>query len=111
MLSFCFLRTAGLHTFYTKKSNFLDQNHALFVIDLKNHITFAAALPHGLYESLSVKNAQAQQVGNYLYIVGGYGWSEDRNMNITYDVVSADHVTNFLSLFTDAMCYIAVERN
>lgn len=95
---FLLLRTAGLHTFYDKVSNFhkIDQNHVLFVVDLERHVTYGAALPDSLYESLSVMNTQAQQVGKYLYVVGGYGWSNGLNRNTTYDKVSADHVTNLL---------------
>ena len=64
------------------------------MIDLIEHVTYAAALPKDsdLYQSLSVMNAQAQQVRNFLYIVGGYGWSNNLNRNTTYDTVSIQRV-------------------
>lgn len=58
------------------------------MIDLAEHVTYAAALPNDLHQSLSVMNAQAQQLNNYLYVVGGYGWSNDLKRNTTYDIVS-----------------------
>lgn len=90
-----FFRTAGLHGFGQHDANFsqADQNYAIFVINLVTDITTAAMLPTTLRESVGVMNAQAQQVmnsgKNYLYLVGGYGWSSVINppRNITFPTV------------------------
>ncbi|KAL5499509.1 hypothetical protein EMCRGX_G010943 [Ephydatia muelleri] len=90
-------RTAGLHGFSDKVPNFsqADQNYALYVINLATDITTAAMLPANLQESVGVMNAQAQQVTNskgknYLFVVGGYGWSSTSTppRNITHPTLT-----------------------
>ena len=72
-------RLAGLHPFGGK--GFTDQleRHVLFVVDMTNFITIAAALPEEHYNTVGLMNAQSYQVmrngKNYLFVVGGYGYS------------------------------------
>lgn len=81
-------RTDGLH----KRRPFeafldADNNKQLVVLDLENKKTYTSnlsALPTAMFEQLQSTNQEFQQVGDYLYVVGGYGFSNTANDHVTY---------------------------
>jgi hypothetical protein len=81
-------RTDGLHKrrpFEAFLEN--DNNKQLIVIDLENKKTYASdlnQLPTALYEQLQSTNQEFEQLGDYLYITGGYGYSATAGDHITY---------------------------
>ncbi len=81
-------RTDGLHKRRPFES-FLenDNNKKIVVIDLENKTTYSANLSQlsiSLYEQLQSTNQGFEQVGDYLYITGGYGYSTTASDHITY---------------------------
>ena len=94
-------RLAGLHPFGgTGFTNQLE-SHVLFVLDTTSakYITIAAALPEEYYNTVGLMNAQSYQLmhggKNYLFVVGGYGYSANAKTMITLNTVSCcalDHL-------------------
>ena len=98
--TFCLLfRLAGLHPFSGIGFTNQLESHVLFVLDTTNYITIAAALPEQYYNTVGLMNAQSYQLKhngkNYLFIVGGYGYSPKAKTMITLNTVSCcalDHL-------------------
>lgn len=98
--TFCLLfRLAGLHPFGGIGFTNQLESHVLFVLDTTNYITIAAALPEQYYNTVGLMNAQSYQLKhngkNYLFIVGGYGYSPKAKTMITLNTVSCcalDHL-------------------
>ncbi|MGB0430271.1 MAG: T9SS type A sorting domain-containing protein, partial [Bacteroidia bacterium] len=64
-----------------------DNNKQLIVLDLENKNTYSAdlnQLPTAIFEQLQSTNQGFEQVGDYLYITGGYGYSATEGDHITY---------------------------
>ena len=90
-----YYRTAGLHSFCGAGFLPKHENHALYVVKMSSSgpwQTAGAALPSAYYERLAVENAQSCQVQvkgadgsmkNYLYVVGGYGYSSEFSIMVT----------------------------
>ena len=55
-------RIAGLHPFGGEGFQQTKQSYALFVVDMEQYVTAAAALPNQYFESVGLMNAQATQV-------------------------------------------------
>ncbi len=79
------------------------QSYVLFVVDTKNYQTVAAALPETYYQTVGLMNGQSYQLThggkNYLFLVGGYGYSETAKPKptmVTFNTVSTncDHSAN-----------------
>ena len=67
-------------------------NNQLIVIDPISEQKWTAPLTSlsvGLQEQLSSTNMQFYQVGNYLYLTGGYGYSATANDHTTYSNLTA----------------------
>ena len=86
-------------------------NNQLIVVDPVAQQKWAAplsSLPIGLQEQLSSTNMEFFQEGNYLYLAGGYGYSNTSANHITYPNLSAikvpdviDAIINSTSFATD----------
>ncbi|NNC95407.1 MAG: T9SS type A sorting domain-containing protein [Chitinophagales bacterium] len=87
-------------------------NNQIIVIDPTNEQVWTAPLtnlPDSIEEQLSSTNMQFFQEGDYLYCVGGYGYSSIAGDHTTYDKLTAIKVddvidavinnTNFISFF------------
>ena len=92
-------RLAGLHPFAGKGFTNQLESHVFFVLDTTNFITIAAALPEHYYNTVGLMNAQSYQLmhggKNYLFVVGGYGYSANAKTMITLNTVSCcalDHL-------------------
>jgi len=86
-------RIAGLHPFGGEGFQQTKQSYALFVVDMEQYATAAAALPNQYFESVGLMNTQATQVKtkdgkNYLYIAGGYGFDSTVNDMKTFDTLT-----------------------
>lgn len=70
-------------------------NNNLVVVDPVSSQFWTASLgslPVDLQEQLSATNAQFYQEGDYLYVLGGYGYSSTAGEHKTFDKLSAIHV-------------------
>ncbi|MFN8393700.1 MAG: T9SS type A sorting domain-containing protein [Bacteroidia bacterium] len=59
-----------------------------------------SSLPTAMQEQLSSTNMEFQQVGEYLYIVGGYGYSATLGDHKTYDNLTAVHLPGLIQSVT-----------
>lgn len=57
-------------------------------------------LPTGMQEQLSSTNMEFQQIGDYLYVVGGYGYSATLGDHKTYDNLTAIHLPGLIQAVT-----------
>lgn len=76
------------------------KNNQIIVIDPVNKLKWSAPLtdlPARMQEQLSSTNMQFQQENNYLYFVGGYGYSMAANKHITYDNLTAIDVPSTIN--------------
>lgn len=98
-------RTDGLHrrqpwaTFDTN-----GQNTQLTVVDPMAMQTWTAplsTLPVGIREQLSSTNMEFHQQGDYLYIAGGYGFSNTADDHITYPNITAVEVSSVINAIVD----------
>ncbi len=72
-------------------------NTNLLVVDPLTKEKWAAplsSLPIGIQEQLSATNLEFQQNGDFLYVVGGYGYSATELDHTTYPNLCAIHVPN-----------------
>jgi Secretion system C-terminal sorting domain len=70
-------------------------NNVIWVIDPVTQQKWTApvsSLPVPIQEQMRSTNMQFAQEGDYLYITGGYGYSETAGDHITYDKLTAVHV-------------------
>lgn len=75
-------------------------NTNIFVVDPENEQVWSASintLPTDIKEQLSSTNMQFIQEGNYLYCIGGYGFSNTFNDHVTYNLLTAIDVPNTIS--------------
>lgn len=59
-----------------------------------------SSLPTGLQEQLSSTNMEFQQIGDYLCVVGGYGYSATLGDHKTYDNLTAIHLPGLIQAVT-----------
>jgi len=75
-------------------------NNQLIVIDpktLQKWSASLAALPVAMQEQLSSTNMEFIQEGNFLYLIGGYGYSNTAGDHITYNKLTAVEVPAVIS--------------
>ena len=76
------------------------QNIRLTVVDPVEKLTWSAplsSLPVSIQEQLSSTNMEFHQEGEYLYIVGGYGYSKSADDHITYPNLTAVKVPDAIN--------------
>jgi hypothetical protein len=76
------------------------KNDQLIVVDpiaQKKWSAPLSSLPESIQEQLSSSNMEFQQVEDYLYVVGGYGFSKRSANHITYPNLSAVHVPDVIN--------------
>ena len=66
-----------------------------------------ASLPAGLREQLSSTNMEFYQQGDYLYIVGGYGYSNSAGDHITYPNLSAVNVPDVINAIVNGSSIVS----
>ena len=75
-------------------------NNQIIVIDPVSHQKWSApltSLPASVREQLSSTNMEFIQNGEYLYVVGGYGYSNMAGDHVTYDKMTAVHVPEVIN--------------
>ncbi len=75
------------------------QNNQLVVVDPKLGQSWSAplsSLPVSMQEQLSSTNMEFHQSGDYLYIIGGYGYSHSSSDHITYPYLTALKVSDVI---------------
>ncbi|MBK9338535.1 MAG: hypothetical protein IPM98_19195 [Lewinellaceae bacterium] len=88
-------------------------NNQLIVIDPANQQKWSApltALSVPLQEQLSATNMQFHQEGNFLYIAGGYGYSNTAGDHITYDKLTAIDVPAVINAIVAGQPYATFFR-
>ena len=94
-------RIDGLHIRQPHSSFLASENNSnLIVIDPVALVYWSASnasLPAAIREQLSSTNMSFEQVGDYLYCIGGYGYSATLGDHITHDKLTAIHVANTIN--------------
>lgn len=94
-------RKQGLHRRQPWASFDVSGNNTdILVIDPQTEQLWAATvntLPTGLKEQLQSTNMQFHQEGDYLYIMGGYGFSATNNDHVTYGNLTAIRVDSLIN--------------
>ncbi|WP_456438252.1 T9SS type A sorting domain-containing protein [Psychroserpens sp.] len=75
-------------------------NNQLIVIDPINQQKWSApitSLPVGIQEQISSTNMEFYQEGDYLYFIGGYGYSDTAADHITYSNLTAIKVSDVIN--------------
>lgn len=88
-------------------------NNQLLVIDPVSQQKWSApltSLPTRLQEQLSSTNMEFYQEGDYLYLIGGYGYSNTANDHITYPNLSAVKVPEVINTIISGMPFTAYFR-
>ncbi|MBI3510131.1 MAG: T9SS type A sorting domain-containing protein [Bacteroidetes bacterium] len=94
-------RTNGLHGFSTN-SNFdvVYESDVITVIDTATWSYYSSplgVLPFAEADPLRATNAQFTRIGDYLYIIGGFGFDSTANAYRTFPVVSAIQIDNMIN--------------
>ncbi|HLG04075.1 MAG TPA: T9SS type A sorting domain-containing protein [Bacteroidia bacterium] len=94
-------RTNGLHGFSTN-DNFDVQyaNNDIVVIDTATWSYYTSPLtplPLSVADPLRSTNMQYGRMGDYLYMVGGFGWDSLTNNYVTFQTVTAIHIDNMIN--------------
>lgn len=88
-------------------------NNQLIVLDPETQQKWSAplsVLAAPLREQLSATNMQFQQEGDYLYCVGGYGYSATAGDHTTYSYMTAIHVPGVINAIINGQPYAAFFR-
>lgn len=94
-------RLDGLHQRQPNASfDIAGHNNQLIVVDpvsLQKWTTPLTSLPTSIQEQLSSTNMEFYQEGDYLYCVGGYGFSPTANDHTTFDKLTAIKVSDVIN--------------
>jgi hypothetical protein len=94
-------RTNGLHGFSTNNNfDVLYASDVITVIDTATWSWYSAPLgqlPTAVADPLRTTNMEYTRVGDYLYIVGGFGWDSTANGYRTFPKLTAIHVDNMIN--------------
>lgn len=92
-------RIAGLHGFADGTNNFPtpSQNVYAYVVDpeanrLLGKVDLSKTLSASVYGALVASNQQTAQVGNDLYVVGGYGYNPQTHQRTTFGTITKVNV-------------------
>ncbi len=83
-------------------------NNVLVVVDPVTQQTWTAplsVLPTAIQEQLSATNMEFFQEGDYLYVLGGYGYSATANDHITYPKLTAIKVPDVINAIINNNAY------
>src|SRR5438132_711216 len=86
-------RIDGLHSLFPNFAfSFTEQNNNIFVIDTSTWNVWQSSLynaPYQIRKSLSATNTEFLQRGNYLYIIGGFGYDSLNDVKKTFSTLTA----------------------
>ena len=107
-------RLDGLHQRQPNASFGVSGNNTqLIVVDPVNLQKWTApltSLPTSMQEQLSSTNMEFYQEGNYLYFVGGYGYSATAADHITYDKLTAIKVPDVINAIINGTSFTSFFR-
>jgi hypothetical protein len=94
-------RTNGLHGL-NSNAGFPEEykNDMITVIDTTSWTSYTAdlnQLPQNIADPLRSTNMQSIQQGDYLYMIGGYGWDSVASGFFTFHTLSAIHIDNIIN--------------
>lgn len=102
-------RLDGLHKRQANQSfDVAGLNTNLTVVDpigMQQWTAPLSALPTGIQEQLSSTNMEFHQTGDYLYIIGGYGYSNTAADHITYPNLTAVNLPNTIDAIINNSSY------
>ncbi len=94
-------RIDGLHSLFPNLSfSFSEQNNNIFVIDTSTWNMWQSSLYNTLYQvrqSLSATNTEFFQRGNYLYVIGGFGYDSLNDEKKTFSTLTALDVNGLIN--------------
>jgi hypothetical protein len=94
-------RTNGLHGM-SSNDGFPVQyaNNDIIVIDTTSWQQFSSSLnvlPYNIADPLRSTNMLYYVSGNYLYMIGGYGWDSIQNRFVTFNTLTAIHINDMVN--------------
>jgi len=99
-------RTNGLHGLNSSGGFPAEyKNDAVVVIDTATWLFYSAdlnQLPQAIADPMRSTNMQYIQDGNYLYMVGGYGYDSVASMFVSFPKLTAIHVDNMIDAVINA---------
>ncbi|MBA3705769.1 MAG: T9SS type A sorting domain-containing protein [Bacteroidetes bacterium] len=99
-------RTNGLHGINSSGAFPPEyKNNSVFVIDTLTWQYYQAnlnQLPKTIADPMRSTNMESIQDGNYLYMIGGYGYDSVANMFVTFPKLTAIHVDNMINAVMNA---------
>lgn len=100
-------RTDGLHRRQPFAAFLAEDNNTMaYVVDPATQQVWSAtmsSLPAAVYQQLQSTNMEYEQVGNTLYIAGGYGFSATANDHITHPRLTAVDVPGAISAIKNGL--------
>ncbi|HYV94457.1 MAG TPA: T9SS type A sorting domain-containing protein [Chitinophagales bacterium] len=94
-------RVDGLHSLFPNQAfSFTEQNNNIFVIDTSTWNVWQSSLyyvPYQIRQSLSATNTEFYQRGNYLYVIGGFGFDSLNSVKKTFSTLTALDVDGLIS--------------
>jgi len=99
-------RTNGLHGI-NSNDGFPPEhkNNAVIVVDTTTWTYYSAdlnQLPKTIADPMRSTNMQYIQDGNYLYMIGGFGYDSTFNMYVTFPILTAIHVNDMINAVINA---------
>lgn len=86
-------RVDGMHSFFPNLAFTPDQaNNNIMVIDTSSWSVWQSSLfnvPYEIRQALSATNPEYYQLGNYLYVIGGYGYDSLGDVKKTFSTLTA----------------------
>jgi len=93
-------RIDGLHSLFPNLAfSFTEQNKNIFVVDTSTWNVWQSSLynaPYQIRQSLSATNTEFFQRGNYLYVVGGFGYDSLNDVKKTFSTLTAMDVDGLI---------------
>lgn len=80
-------------------------NNSVIVIDTTTWQSYSASLnqlSRSIVDPIRSTNMQSIHEGNYLYMVGGYGYDSVNDINVTFKTLTAIHVDNMINAVMNA---------
>ncbi len=88
-------------------------NNQLIVVDVAKNKKWSAplsVLPIGIQEQLSSTNMSFYQEGEYLYVIGGYGYSATAGDHVTYPKLCAIKIAEVIDAIENSSSYTSFFR-
>jgi hypothetical protein len=97
-------RTNGMHNLTGKSFPTQERNTNVWVLDQETGTACSApmsGLLQNLYDALAATNHESVQIGNVLWVTGGYGWSINTQEDVTFGYLIAVDINRLVPAVLD----------